>query len=75
MTSDVIESRVRGADVIKQCAKALREEINNYDFQLDKSLCLPADIELTTEKYTSDPPTLWTQFIQHMFPYRKRDKQ
>ena len=70
--SDIIEGRLRQQDPLKECAELLTEEIKQFGFGLEGTLCLPGDCNLSLQNYKHDRPSQWMEFVSHFFPGRTR---
>ena len=65
--SDIIEGQLRGHDSVKECARALASEIKELTFNLDESLCTPADLEIAMERFKESRPKKWMKFVSELF--------
>jgi len=52
---------------VQQAANELAQELKEYNFGLQKSLCEPQDLELSMESFNDNPPPKWTEFCLSMF--------
>ena len=51
---------------VHQVATELEQELKEYSFGLQKSICEPQDLELSMERFNMNPPPKWTKFC-YMF--------
>ena len=64
---EVIEGTLREQDCLKDAAKLLSSEIRRYSFNLDKSRCLPEDLQIALDRFTENKPKNWTLFVSELF--------
>lgn len=72
--TDIIEGRLRKSNSVRECATVLRQEIDNFDFNMEGSLCLPRDTELATNNLNANFPTEWLRFLEMLMPRRNRSQ-
>ena len=52
----------------QKCALELQKEGKKYDFGLDGTSCTSHDVKLSIDRYRSNRPQQWMQFMKFMFP-------
>ena len=67
---DVAET-LRCNDPVQMCAKILKSECEEVDFQLDKSYKSAQDLNISLLQYTEHRPVSWEKFFNTLFPNRK----
>jgi len=51
----------------QKVATELAQELKEYNFGLKMSLCEPLDLQLSLDKFQSNPPSLWAEFLSYFF--------
>ena len=69
--ADIVET-LRVKNSIVECAQKLRDECQNYSFNLDDSNCNARDIENSLNQYNLEKPPMWEMFFNSLFPQRSR---
>ena len=57
-------------DNMKSCAEKLREECQNYGFELNNSYCSSEDLSISLSQLTENHLMAWTTSLNAIFPYR-----
>lgn len=57
-------------DNMKSCAEKLREECQNYGFELNNSYCSSKDLSISLSQLTENHLMAWTTSFNAIFPYR-----
>ena len=60
---------------VQQVANELAQELKEYSFGLQNSLCEPQDLQLSMDTFTSNPPLKWTEFCSYMFKGKTTTQQ
>ena len=69
--STVVETlRSHAINKVKSVADELRSEVKAFDFGLDDSICNGDDVNLSMDKYKSNRPKKWLEFVRYLFPGR-----
>ena len=69
--STVVETlRSHAINKVKSVADDLRSEVKAFDFGLDNSICNGDDVILSMDKYKSNRPKTWLEFVRYLFPGR-----
>ena len=69
--ADIVET-LRIKNSIAECAQKLRDECENYSFNLDDSNCNARDIANCLNQYKLEKPPMWEMFFNNLFPQRIR---
>ena len=67
-STDITE-QVRSIDVIIECAKPIRNQMKNYNFDLDESYCDVDDISLSYDVLVKNRPLEWNTFCSALFDH------
>ena len=68
---DIVET-FRVKNPIVECAQKLRDECENYSFNLDDTNCNARDVANSLSQYKPDKPPMWEMFFNSLFPQRSR---
>ena len=67
-STDIAE-QVRSIDVIIKCAKRIRNQMKNYNFDLDESYCDAYDISLIYDVFVKNRPLEWNTFCSALLDH------
>ena len=71
ISTDLAET-LRSNDPVKICAKKLRDECRNVNFNLERSFNSAEDINTSYSEYTNNRPVVWEHFFNEVFSYRAK---
>ena len=58
--------KIRSTDVVSECARLLRDESKNYNFNLDSSYCNIKDVYISRKLFLQDIPPVWDRFTRYL---------
>ena len=71
---DVLETRLRNYDPVKECADILIKELKEYDFKLSGSLCTAKDISISQSHFEKRRPENLMKFLTELSRGKKKNR-
>ena len=71
--ADIVET-LRDKNPMVECAQKLRDECENYSFNLDDTNCKARDVANSLSQCKVDKPPMWEMFFHSLFSQRSRSE-